>query len=200
MLEVNNLVSIKQLPKQAQQKIDKELQAGRVAGPFGTKPVGLTCFPMGLVEKQVQGTYRLIHHLSYPHGKSVNSGIPKNYTSVGYSTVDDAISILNDLGSGAYLSKTDTCIKHAYKIIPINLQDQPLLGFSLHGKFYYDKTLPMGLSSSCRIFETFSTALHWVATEKLGITHMVHLLDDFLIISNRACVCLSHLNGFVNFC
>jgi hypothetical protein len=48
------------------------------------------------------------------------------------------------------------------KIIPIHPEDHELLGFPLGDQYYFDKTLPMGLSFSCKLFETFSTAVHWI--------------------------------------
>ena len=33
--------------------------------------------PLGLVEKKTPGTYRIIHHLSFPEGSSINDGIPE---------------------------------------------------------------------------------------------------------------------------
>jgi hypothetical protein len=38
----------------------------------------------------------------------------------------------------------------------------------------------MGCSVSCQLFETFSTAIQWILTSKLGVTHMSHILDDFI--------------------
>ena len=49
--------------------------------------------------------------------------------------------------------------------------------------------MPMGCSSSCRTFETFSTAIEWVPQKKLHIPHILHLLDDFLIISPTHNLC-----------
>ena len=47
----------------------------------------------------------------------------------------------------------------------------------------------MSLASSCKTFETLSTAVQWIAQTKLGISYMLHLLDDFPIIcgSNEQC-------------
>ena len=58
----------------------------------------------------------------------------------------------------------------------------------------------MGFSSSCRTFELFSSALEWVAQNKLHINHIVHLLDDFLIIAASHEICLRQLNLFVDLC
>ena len=37
----------------------------------------------------------------------------------------------------------------------------------------------MGATSSCRNFEFLSSALEWIAKHKLGIPHIMHILDDF---------------------
>jgi hypothetical protein len=42
------------------------------------------------------------------------------------------------------------------------------INFPLGDQYYFDKTLPMGLSFSCKLFETFSTAVHWIIDHKLG--------------------------------
>ena len=36
---------------------------------------------------------------------------------------------------------------------------------------------------SCKIFETFSTAIQWMAHHKQGVQHMTHILDDFFMVS-----------------
>jgi hypothetical protein len=40
----------------------------------------------------------------------------------------------------------------------------------------------MGLSLSCKLFETFSTAVHWIIDHKLGGSGCVHFFDDFLFV------------------
>jgi hypothetical protein len=56
------------------------------------------------------------------------------------------------------LSKVDIEHALAYKIIPINPASFHLLGFVIGDKYFFDKTLPMGLSYSCNLFEQFSCA------------------------------------------
>ena len=51
--------------------------------------------------------YRMIHHLSFPHGGSVNDFIPSEFCSVHYASVDDAVQIVKKLGIGCTLAKTD---------------------------------------------------------------------------------------------
>lgn len=63
-------------------------------------------------------------------------------------------------------------------------EDYELLGFYWEGKYYFDKCMPMGCRTSCKIFEECSTVIEWIAQNKLGIAHVVYTLDDFLFIEN----------------
>ena len=65
-----------------------------MVGPFNTRRLpSLRISPLGLIPKKTPGECRLIHHLSFPFGKSVNSHIPKIASSVHYASIDDAIMI-----------------------------------------------------------------------------------------------------------
>lgn len=73
-------------------KLTKELTAQRLAGPF--QPPTLSPFwvsSLGVIPKKVPGEFRLIHHLSFPKGSSVNDGIPSEHSCVSYATIDQAI-------------------------------------------------------------------------------------------------------------
>lgn len=177
----SNLTSVNHRVDILQDKIDKEVSAGRVGGPFDTLPMpNLQISPLGLVPKKEINEFRIIHHLSFPAGKSINDGIAPEFCSVRYQTIDDATKHLLACGKGALLAKTD--IEHAYKLVPIHPEDYELLGFSIDNKYYFDRTLPMGLSCSCQLFEKFSSALHWILQSKLGVQGCVHILDDFLFV------------------
>ncbi len=119
-------------------------------------------------------------------------------THVRYATVADAIKLIKRAGPGCYLAKTD--IKSAFRIIPIHPNDYPLLGMKWRGLYYYDRCMPMGCSSSCKTFETFSTAIEWIARHKLKIDELLHLLDDFLFVSATYMQCQSSLNLFIGLC
>jgi hypothetical protein len=98
-IESKNLISALQYPKIVDMKLDKELTGNRLAGPFSSPPFNSFCVsPLGLVPKKTPGEFRLIHHLSFPKGVSVNDGIPSEDTSVNYATVSDAIRLINTLG------------------------------------------------------------------------------------------------------
>ena len=174
----DNLKSFRLNPDVAKDKIDNELKLNRIAGPFKSPPFSnFHQSPLGLVPKR-DGKFRLIHHLSYPAGESVNDGIPEYYTSVKYQTLDNAIDIIQKLGKGCLIAKAD--IQDAFRLIPIRSEDHHLLGFKFEGNYYYDKSLPMGSSGSCQLFEKFSQALHWALCQKYRVQHLVHILDDFM--------------------
>ena len=63
-----------------------------------------------------------------------------------------------------------------------------------------DAVLPMGCSSSCAIFECFSTALHWMAVYKFRVSAIVHFLDDFLLLSPSQGRCATDLKAFMQLC
>ena len=94
------------------------------------------------------------------------------------------------------MAKTD--IDSAFRLIPIHPNDHPLLGFKFGTKYCYDSCLPFAASSSCAIFESFSSALEWVAKYKFNIEHIVHILDDFLCFVNNQCN--KKLSTFLSMC
>ena len=95
-----NLLSAIQNPETVDAKIDKELAAQRLAGPFSSPPFShFRISSLGLVPKKTEGEFRLIHHLCFPQGSSLNDGISSEFTSVSYATVDDAIRTIKTVGS-----------------------------------------------------------------------------------------------------
>ena len=75
-----------------------------------------------------------------------------------YATIDDAISIIKEMGPGCYMANMAGCdIQSAFRIIPIHPKDLNLLGMQWEGRYYLDRCLPMGLAISCSPFEKFST-------------------------------------------
>ena len=176
-----NLSSIRENEHILRGKLAQEIKAGHFAGPFQTPPlITFQSSPLGLVPKKKPGDFRLIHHLSHPEGGSINDNIPQEMCSVHYQTLDHAISAIKHIGRGALLAKTD--LENAYKQVPVHPRDFELLGFQFDGEFYFDKTLPFGLSYSCNLFERFSSALQWILETKFSVSHCVHILDDFLFI------------------
>lgn len=154
-------------PEAALAKISRELERGRVRGPFYSPPfTRIVASPWRLVPKK-DGGYRLIHHLSYPLGSSVNAGIPSQFTSVKHATFHDAIAQLHALGSNAWLCKSD--IKDAFRLMPLHPDCYHLFTFSFKNALFFDRCLPMGCAQSRALFEPFSTAVEWMAIHKFAI-------------------------------
>lgn len=168
-------------PTQVDAKLAIESLRGRIAGPFQSPPfVNMVFSPLGLVPKGDTGKFRLIHDLSYPKGHSVNSLIPLENSTVQYEGLDQVIKLVKRFGKGAMMAKTD--IEDAFRIICLHPSEYHLLGFSWNNLFYYDKCLPMGASSSCQIFKSFSCGLQWIMENKYQASGMSHILDDFLFV------------------
>ena len=58
----------------------------------------------------------------------------------------------------------------------------------------------MGCSSSCRLFETFSSALEFLVRHQSGSARVLHVLDDFLFIGITAADCQHLLDTFMAIC
>ena len=58
----------------------------------------------------------------------------------------------------------------------------------------------MGGASACSIFEMFSTSLEWVTMNKLGVTKVVHVIDDFLFMADSLEKCERDMKAFIDLC
>ena len=94
---------------------------------------------------------------SFPKGLSVKDDISSADSSFQCSTIQDAIRFVKSFGENCFLANTD--IKNAFRVIPVQLDDYPMLGNFWKDSFYYDKSMPIVWSKSRKIFETFSTAV-----------------------------------------
>ena len=162
-------------------QIQKELANKRIR-QIPTLPSNYFCSPLGLIPKSIDNCrtgWRIIFDLSSPENSSVNDGILKEYGTIVYETLNDAIRLIVQAGRGAVMMKRD--LKSAFRHIPISPCDYWLLIFEWDGKFYIDMFLPFGLRTAPRIFNYFAEALHWVL-ETLNEWNLTHYLDDFLII------------------
>ena len=119
--------------------------------------------------------WRLIIDLSSPKGNSVNDGIDPALTSIQYSSIDDAILHINQLGTGTLMAKLD--IKSAYRNHP---HDRPLLCTQWKDTIYLDTRLPFGLRSAPKLFTAIADTVLWIIWLN-GVPWSIHYLDDFLI-------------------
>ena len=181
--EKNNLSAGKNI-EAVSKAILKELNRGHSVGPFSSPPFqNFHCSPLGAVPKK-DGSTRIILDLSSPSGSSVNEGIPSEFFSVKYSSFDDAVSMVREVGRGCFMAKID--IKHAFRIVPVHPNDWPLLGYKWLGRYFFDVRLPFASRSSPFIFNAFADSLAWILIHKFGITSLMHYLDDFFCVHLRS--------------
>ena len=125
-------------------------------------------------------------YLSSPRGQSINDGILPSVCSLQYSSVDDAVDIIMQLGRYTELVKMD--LSNAYQIVPVIPEDQPLLGIFWHGATYFNRALPFGLRSAPKVFTAVADLLTWIlyceGIQFEGIQFVLHYLDDFVLIGS----------------
>ena len=159
--------------------IEEELQIGRLVSVTPSSIPGIQLSPFGVIPKRGQpNKWRLIIDLSSPKGYSVNDGIDPALTSVQYTSIDDAVSYNNQLGTGTLMAKLD--IKSAYRNIPVHPHDRPLLGTRWRDVIYLDTRLPFGLRSAPKLFTAIANTVLWIIWLN-GVPWIINYLDDFLL-------------------
>ena len=88
-------------------------------------------------------------------------------------------------------------IADAFRIVPLHPSQYHLTGFSWQNYYYYDKCLPQGCASSCKIFESVSSAIKWILVCKLGVTNVVKVLHDLFFVGRTKQQCQDALDKFV---
>lgn len=84
--------------KEVRAKLEKEIQLGRIAGPFKNPPMSnLKTNPIGVVPKR-EGGWRLIVLLLHPLGSSVNNGFEPDSFSVQYTSFDNVADMIFQSG------------------------------------------------------------------------------------------------------
>ena len=182
----NNMSAIKQ-PKIVEELIAKEKAKGYIIGPFDTPPFDIyRIHAISIAERKyaIKPKPRFVLDYSSPHDndehQSLNDLISKEEFSLTYTKIEEAVAIIQKLGRGSYLCKTDLC--DAFKQIGVKEKYYPFQGFRWKGKFYFYTRLVFGCRSSPYIFDKLSRAIAWIAENNYGIKYIKFLLDDFLTI------------------
>ena len=184
--ECKNLLSAKNNPEFVSQQLTKEVQLGYMLGGYTDPPFpdDYRVSPIGVAQHKFSGKKRLILDLSSPHNRqeitSINDLIPREHFRLSYVKVDDAITIIKQLGKGAWLTKLD--IQDAFKIVPIMPSQWKHYCVKWQGLYYVFIRLPFGSRSSPFIFTQLSEAVAWIAKHNYGIPYLLFLLDDFLAV------------------
>jgi hypothetical protein len=177
--------------------IAKDVAEGKKAGPFDAPPFEhFVVSPIGCVPKKASDKVRVIHHLSFPfHGDSVNANIVDEPLCL--SSFGQAARAVVRLGRGCLLVKLD--VEAAYKQVPVRREDWPLLGFMWRAKYYYERVLPFGLKSSCRLWDLYAAALQ-AFFELQGVEAVIHYIDDFLFVVRSRDQAQAHLDAALALC
>ena len=186
-------------------KVMKEVQLGRFAGPFKEPPFEtFVQSPIGLVPKDKGLKTRLIFHLSYPKdGESVNSGIPHHKCTVKYPDFDEAVKLCLEEGVGCSIGKSD--MSSAFRHVPMAKDQWWLLVMKAENPvsqemmYFVDNCLPFGSAISCAIFQAISDAIAWIVEFKTRKPN-VNYLDDYLFARFLKAMCDRQMQIFMDIC
>lgn len=162
--------------------IAKELSYQSVFGPFRCNPFNTDCVisPLLCVPKRDSVELRVVHDLSFPEGSSVNDGISSDqyldqFFKLRLPGIDRLVEFVNAKGRGCHVFKKD--LRRAYRQIPIDPQDYPLLGLYIDGSLYFHTALPFGLRSATMICQRTTKSVAYILNSE-GISVDVYI-DDF---------------------
>lgn len=173
-------------PSAVDSYLSTELALGSICGLFARNPfmAPIALSLLNSVPKPDTDERRFILDLSWPAGSSVNDGISKHLflgepVSLTYPTVDDIADRITQLGPGCLLFKRD--LKRAYRQLPVDPFEYPLLGYSWRDKLFFDIRLPMGLRSAATACQRVTNAVCFMLS-RFGC-NVLSYLDDFMGIS-----------------
>ena len=116
---------------------------------------------------------RIVHDLSFPEGSSVYDSISKGHYLEQYFNfrlpgVDRLVEFINDKGRGCHVFKKD--LRRAYRQIPVDPGDYPLLGMSVDGSLFFHTSLPFGLCSETLICQrTTKSVVHILSNKGFSV-------------------------------
>ena len=162
--------------------ITEELNHKAIIGPFPCNPFTVPCIisPLQTVHKRDSSKLRIVHDLSFPEHSSVNSGIPKDsYLNREFKLLlpgtDRVLEFIRLRGPHCHLYKKD--LRRAFRQIPVDPKDIPLLGFSVKNQLFFHTRLPFGLRSATMICQRVTKAVIHIMTQE-GYLADVYI-DDF---------------------
>ena len=89
------------------------MKLGCMWGPFKEQPFQhLMCSPVRLVPQKDLDEMRMIMHLSFSYGTSINDFIDQDKASTQYQQFDDAFRLVHRQGQGCHMAKGD--VKSAF--------------------------------------------------------------------------------------
>ena len=168
-------------PEHVDTYIATELAYGALQGPFSHPPFhpAFHTSPLMTSPKKNSHQRRVILDLSFPHGTSVNTGIPRDtYLGTPYKLHLPSAQDLRDLiltqGAGCHLWSLD--LKRGYRQLRVCPLDWPLLGIQWKGQYYFDTAVPFGIRWGAMYMHRTTSALTSIAAYD-GIPTVAYIDD-----------------------
>ena len=181
-LDLDNHTSSLVHPQAVHKFITKEVALGGLIGPFSQPLFSWTCRnPLMARPKKESTDMRIILDLSYPDQCSVNSQIPRVlYEGAPYKLrlpmPLDLSELITVQGRGALLYKVD--LARAYRQLPSNPYDWPLLGIGWEDNTYLDQAIPFGLRHGAMACQRVTEAVCYAIKRKVKAKALPYI-DDF---------------------
>ena len=178
-------------------ELEKEVTAGRIAGPYKKPPLpGFRSSPRGLKEEPTK--FRPLTFANQPHGDSVNDGIPKmdHIQLARAQDIERKINATYRRTGQVWMAKAD--IKMAYRTMPVRPEDWHLQGIKWDGQYYIDMRMSFGNRASVDQWLRFSDALAWALLR--WDVHALHYVDDFIFIGGSQEECDEQVRKFKHIC
>ena len=167
-------------PEHVTNYIQTELDHGAMLGPFTTPPFKyFHLSPLMTRPKKDSEDRRVIVDLSFPHGTSVNDGIPKDEYlgkcyKLQYPGIDTLVSYIMEKGQGCHIFKID--LARAYRHFRADVSNYCMFMIEWERKFYIDTSIPFGLRTGAMICQRVTNALAYILSQR-GI-NICNYIDD----------------------
>ena len=178
--------------------ISKELSFGALSGPFKDNPFDwLRLNPCMTRPKKDSELRRVILDLSFPLGHSVNSEIDKRvYEGGPYKLrLPTPLALAEHIarrGENCLLFKVD--LARAYRQLPSDPWDWPLLGLSWNNDLFFDNAIPFGVRHGAMACQRTTEALCYAETCD-NDNEAEAYIDDMAEVCGP---CLEEATGFYN--
>ena len=170
-----------QHPNDIDAYLQEEMKFGAILGPFQAPPLpNMHHSPFMTQEKPGPPHRGVIIYLSYPKGRSINSGVAKDsYLGTPFiltlPTVDTVTSTVKKWGRDCQIYKLD--ISRAFRHVKLDPIDYNLLGLR-HDAYYTDTCLPFGYRNGNATFQRLSDAIRFIMTQRNY--DVINYIDDVI--------------------
>ena len=138
------------------------------------------CVPKKEFGEPIPNKYRRV-----VHPKEANLDTGKESSAMTYSTVLEAaqaaVALRNETKKAVRFSKYDC--KHAFHLLPLKTDQQPLLGFQWKGKKYLYGRVAFGTRCGSRLFSSVSLTVNWLLKHVFLCPITFTYCDDFSLIA-----------------